>query len=177
MPPLRRLGIVAGGVVVYALGYILFDMLLGDFYAANSGSAVGAARDPQILWAVAVAALAYAALIIYALKAQAALLRFLQDGSYRRVGGVGSRHSEARIIVASNARLEELADVGRLERGRVGAADFQEIERLRDNFFWKSRRCLVRRSKTNRKVRSLSASARSPARCDNPVLPRVRSRP
>lgn len=42
-------------------------------------------------------------------KAQAALLRFLQDGSYRRVGGSGSRHSDARVIVASNANLQELA--------------------------------------------------------------------
>ena len=43
------------------------------------------------------------------LKAQAALLRFLQDGSYRRVGGTGTRQSEARVIVASNADLAELA--------------------------------------------------------------------
>lgn len=44
------------------------------------------------------------------LKAQAALLRFLQDGSYRRVGGTSTRHSEARVIVASNANLEALAE-------------------------------------------------------------------
>lgn len=44
------------------------------------------------------------------LKAQAALLRFLQDGSYRRVGGSGSRRSEARVIVASNANLDQLSD-------------------------------------------------------------------
>lgn len=44
------------------------------------------------------------------LKAQAALLRFLQDGSYRRVGGTGQRRSEARVIVASNANLQALAE-------------------------------------------------------------------
>ncbi len=44
------------------------------------------------------------------LKAQAALLRFLQDGSYRRVGGTGARQSEARVIVASNANLERLVE-------------------------------------------------------------------
>ena len=44
------------------------------------------------------------------LKAQAALLRFLQDGTYRRVGGSGTRHSQARVIVASNANLHELAE-------------------------------------------------------------------
>lgn len=47
------------------------------------------------------------------LKAQAALLRFLQDGSYRRVGATGLRHSRARVIVASNANLRELAEARR----------------------------------------------------------------
>lgn len=44
------------------------------------------------------------------LKAQAALLRFLQDGSYRRVGSTATRHSEARIILASNANLADLVE-------------------------------------------------------------------
>jgi DNA-binding NtrC family response regulator len=43
-------------------------------------------------------------------KAQAALLRFLQDGSYRRVGGTGTRHSDARIVVATNADLGQLVE-------------------------------------------------------------------
>lgn len=65
-------GTIAGGIVVMALGYIVFEWLLGDFYAANGGSATGVSRDPQIVWAAAVGALAYAALILFALKSQAA---------------------------------------------------------------------------------------------------------
>lgn len=42
-------------------------------------------------------------------KAQAALLRFLQDRTYRRVGGGGMRQVDVRIIVASNADLASLA--------------------------------------------------------------------
>ncbi|WP_255990981.1 sigma-54 interaction domain-containing protein [Chitinolyticbacter albus] len=42
------------------------------------------------------------------LKAQAALLRFLQDGSYRRVGGSQERRANVRLIVASNAELDQL---------------------------------------------------------------------
>jgi hypothetical protein len=61
-------GIVGGGIIVLALGYVIFDRLLGDFYAANAGSATGVARDPQLLWAVAVGAAAYAALVILTLK-------------------------------------------------------------------------------------------------------------
>jgi DNA-binding NtrC family response regulator len=39
------------------------------------------------------------------LKAQAALLRFLQDKTYRRVGGGGMRQVDVRVIVASNSDL------------------------------------------------------------------------
>ena len=41
-------------------------------------------------------------------KAQAALLRFLQDHTYRRVGGGGLRQVDVRILVASNADLTDL---------------------------------------------------------------------
>ena len=67
-------GIIGGGVVLYVLGYLIFETLLADFYAANAGSATGVSRDPQILWAVGAAALAYAALILVALKAHATTL-------------------------------------------------------------------------------------------------------
>jgi DNA-binding NtrC family response regulator len=44
------------------------------------------------------------------LKSQGALLRFLQDGSYRRVGDSTQRHADVRIIVGSNASLYELTE-------------------------------------------------------------------
>lgn len=66
------IGTVVGGLVVFGAGWVLFEMLLGDYYAANAGTATGVEKDPQILWAVAVGALAYAALIIYAMRGQAA---------------------------------------------------------------------------------------------------------
>ena len=66
------LGTVIGAVAIYAVGYLIFTVLLGDYYAANSGSATGVMRDTQIVWALAVGALAYAALILYAMRSQAA---------------------------------------------------------------------------------------------------------
>lgn len=67
-------GTIVGGIVLFVTGYIIFEMLLGDFYDANGGSATGVPRDPPILWAVIVGSLAYAALILYALRGQTASL-------------------------------------------------------------------------------------------------------
>ncbi|HUG99606.1 MAG TPA: hypothetical protein VMQ83_10575, partial [Gammaproteobacteria bacterium] len=79
------IGTVVGGVVIFAVGYVIFDVLLGDYYAANSGSATGVMRDPPIVWALAVGALAYAALILYALRAQAASVNVI---SGMKVGAI-----------------------------------------------------------------------------------------
>ena len=66
------IGTVVGAIVVFASGWVLFETLLGSYYEANVGSATGVDKDPQVMWAVAVGALAYAALIIYAMRGQAA---------------------------------------------------------------------------------------------------------
>ncbi|HEY9133938.1 MAG TPA: sigma-54 dependent transcriptional regulator [Dyella sp.] len=49
-------------------------------------------------------------------KAQASLLRFLQDGTYRRVGGTQTRQTNVRLIAASNANLDELARARQFRR-------------------------------------------------------------
>jgi hypothetical protein len=58
-------GTIAGGVTLFVLGYLIFDMAFASFYAANAGSATGMMRDGQLLWAVALGSLAYGALITY----------------------------------------------------------------------------------------------------------------
>lgn len=49
-------------------------------------------------------------------KAQAALLRFLQDRTYRRVGGAQPRQADVRLIAASNADLDALVEVRQFRR-------------------------------------------------------------
>jgi len=46
------------------------------------------------------------------LMAQVKLLRFLQDKEYRRLGSAKSRHADVRMIVASNAVLEDAVQRG-----------------------------------------------------------------
>jgi len=61
------IGTLVGGIIVYAVGYLIFDLAFANFYAANVGSATGVARNPQLVWAVALGSLSYAALVTLAI--------------------------------------------------------------------------------------------------------------
>ena len=65
-------GTIVGGVVLYAVGYLIFTIGVASFYAANAGGAAGVDRPEQIIWAVALGAFGYAALICYAMGARGA---------------------------------------------------------------------------------------------------------
>jgi hypothetical protein len=58
-------GTLVGGFTLYVTGYLIFIMAFGSFYAANQGSATGVDRSGELVWAVALGALAYAALIMF----------------------------------------------------------------------------------------------------------------
>jgi hypothetical protein len=60
-------GTVVGGVTLFVLGYLIFDVALGDFYVANSGSATGLWRNAPLWWAAILGTLAYGALITFAI--------------------------------------------------------------------------------------------------------------
>ncbi len=59
-------GTIVGGIVLFAAGYLIFNIVLAGFFAAHAGSATGVERDAPLLWAIAVGCLGYAALIRYA---------------------------------------------------------------------------------------------------------------
>ena len=59
------IGSVVGGIVLFVLGYIIFDMLAADFYAANAGTAAVGLRESQVYWAIALASLGYGALVTF----------------------------------------------------------------------------------------------------------------
>lgn len=63
-------GTVVGGIVLYALGYLIFTVAFASFYAANAGGATGVDRPSELMWAVVLGSLGYAALICYAMGAR-----------------------------------------------------------------------------------------------------------
>ncbi|MGH9255878.1 MAG: hypothetical protein ACRD3C_15065 [Vicinamibacterales bacterium] len=65
------MGTLVGGVVLFAVGYLIFDMAFASFYAANAGSATGVDRVPQLVWAVALGSLSYGALVTLAIGSRA----------------------------------------------------------------------------------------------------------
>jgi len=79
------IGTVVGGIAFYILGYIIWDILVADFYAANRGSAVGLTKDAPVLWAAAVGTLAYAALVTLGIGTRAGVTTVM-DGA--KVGAV-----------------------------------------------------------------------------------------
>ena len=65
------IGTVVGGITLLVLGYVIWNMLFVDFFAANAGSATGVVKDPQVIWALALGQLCYAALLTLAIGTRA----------------------------------------------------------------------------------------------------------
>jgi hypothetical protein len=79
---------LVGGVTVLATGTLIFTMApFRDFlaYAMNAGSATGVAREPQLVWAVALGALSYSALVTLAIGSRA---RSVNIGAGIKIGAV-----------------------------------------------------------------------------------------
>ncbi len=65
------IGTVVGGITLFILGYVIFELAFADFFAANAGSATGVWKDPQVIWAIALGTLSYSALITLAIGTRA----------------------------------------------------------------------------------------------------------
>ncbi len=65
----RRLlmGVVVGGIAMFGLGWLVFELAFGSFYEANSNLPASAVRDPSILWAGVAGSVALAVLVTFAI--------------------------------------------------------------------------------------------------------------
>ena len=59
------IGTVAGSVAFFLLGGLIYQIILGDFYQANLGSATGVLRDLPIWWALIVSQMGFSAVVTY----------------------------------------------------------------------------------------------------------------
>ncbi len=64
------IGSLVGLVSLYIVGYLIWEVVFTEFFAANSGSATGVDRDPQIIWAIALGTLFYGVLLTLALESR-----------------------------------------------------------------------------------------------------------
>ena len=67
-------GALVGAIVLYATGYLIFDLAFANFYSTNVGSATGVERGGQLVWAMPVANLTYGALITFAIENRTGIL-------------------------------------------------------------------------------------------------------
>ena len=65
------IGTVVGAITLYILGYVIWELAFANFFAANAGSATGVERDTQVIWAVALGSVSYAALLTLAIGTRA----------------------------------------------------------------------------------------------------------
>ena len=79
------IGSLVGGVTLYILGQLIFGMAFAEFYAANSGSATGVARDTNLIWAIMLGSLSYAVLLTLAIETRSGSTS-LMDGM--KIGAV-----------------------------------------------------------------------------------------
>jgi hypothetical protein len=61
------IGTIVGAVVLYVLGYLIFNVLIESFYAANMTSVPGVFHESQVQWAIILGEAAAAALLTLAI--------------------------------------------------------------------------------------------------------------
>ena len=62
------LATLATFVTMFVLGYVFYEPLLGDFFAANAGSATGVIKEVPVFWQIIVGQLAGASLLVLVLS-------------------------------------------------------------------------------------------------------------
>ena len=60
-------GALAGGIVMFLLGFLFFGVLLADYFKANMIEYAGLAKDPPLVWAIVLFNLAWGYLIAFVL--------------------------------------------------------------------------------------------------------------
>ena len=65
------IGTLVGGITMYLVGYLIWEVVFSDFFAANAGSATGVDRENVLIWAVILGTFSLAALVTLAVGSRA----------------------------------------------------------------------------------------------------------
>jgi hypothetical protein len=67
---MKRFAVAAlvGGITMWVVGYLIWELVFADFFAANAGSATGVVRDATLQWAIALGTLSLAVLVTLAVS-------------------------------------------------------------------------------------------------------------
>ncbi|HTN73952.1 MAG TPA: sigma 54-interacting transcriptional regulator [Pirellulaceae bacterium] len=96
-----------------ACGALPPDLIESELFGSTKGAFTGADKDREGKFAAAgKGTLLLDEIDVLTPEQQAKLLRVIETGEYEQVGSNETRHSEARLIVASNYNLEELVQQG-----------------------------------------------------------------
>ena len=61
------IGTVVGTVILYLLGYLIWEQAFADFFAAERSMREGLTKDPSVLWASVAGSVSYALLLVLAI--------------------------------------------------------------------------------------------------------------
>lgn len=78
---------IVGLVTMFVLDRVIFSLIFGGFYEANSNMIEGVARDATLYWALVLSSLAYTVLIIYAMENRANSLSILEGAKIGAIVG------------------------------------------------------------------------------------------
>ncbi len=56
-------GIVVGGITMFVVGYLVFDMAMAGFYETNGGASFGVGREATLWWAITLGTASLATLV------------------------------------------------------------------------------------------------------------------
>ena len=55
---------LAGGIAMFATGYLLYELALADFFASNTGTATGVMKEAPLYWSIIIGSLIAAAFLV-----------------------------------------------------------------------------------------------------------------
>lgn len=97
-------------------GQLKRELAGGELFGTERGTYTGAEDREGLVWRAESGTLFLDEIGELALDVQSELLRFLQDGKYRRLGGTELRTSTARIVAATLVDLDEAVQKGKFRQ-------------------------------------------------------------